>query len=794
VLTGSWAAARLWARAELRARWRSIVVLGLIAGITAGVAIAAVVGSIESGNALSRTLRRTNASTDFVFASQVGAPHPDWSKLRRRPEVKDLAVWALVFGTLDGDPEGLLFVPVGPGWLRTLDKPIVKEGRMFRDDAPDEMIVGDAAARQAHLHVGDTMRFVGLTPAQAAATQGGPPDTSGVRNPAITMHVVGIVRTPVEPLFVGGLEAASPALLTENPGIDFYENGVVQLHEPGAQLRPLEAHASQDLAPGAPVLDVPSVSRRVTATTDVERLALALLAAAIALAGLVLVGQVVVRSSARIAQDERVLRSVGLRRATIAGSSTLAHLPAAVAMLGTSVAAAWLASRWLPLGVAARVAPANGAHLHAAVVLPLAVLAVVLFVAGTFAVTWLGVGPADRREPERAAGVVEWVRRHATPPVGIGTSLALRRGRGAGGLPVRPALVGAVVGVLGVAGALTLDAGLHDALSHPERAGVAWDALVLPTSQDGFTDHGLAPGFVRDVEQLDHVRDVAQLDRSVQPVDAGRGVPTFALRAAGPPTDISLVLLHGRAPGRGEVAIGPRTSESIGRGIGDTIKVGSPPVRLRVVGTALFPSDVHAEFDEGLWVAPEDYDRIAPSVDVERGLVLRVDPGTTDEVLHAGRTALARWAPDGGPAELPPELTNLHGVLPLPRFLAAFLALLALAALLHVLVTTTRLRAGDFAVLRALGFTRRSTRAVLNVQATTVFLVGLLLGAPLGVAVGRVGWSLIARRVPLSVVPPLALVATLALVPAALLVAQALALLPGRRVARLRTAEVLRAE
>jgi ABC-type antimicrobial peptide transport system permease subunit len=109
-------------------------------------------------------------------------------------------------------------------------------------------------------------------------------------------------------------------------------------------------------------------------------------------------------------------------------------------------------------------------------------------------------------------------------------------------------------------------------------------------------------------------------------------------------------------------------------------------------------------------------------------------------------------------------------------------------------VTTTRLRAGDFAVLRALGFTRRSTRAVLNVQATTVFLVGLLLGAPLGVAVGRVGWSLIARRVPLSVVPPLALVATLALVPAALLVAQALALLPGRRVARLRTAEVLRAE
>ena len=35
--------------------------------------------------------------------------------------------------------------------------------------------------------------------------------------------------------------------------------------------------------------------------------------------------------------------------------------------------------------------------------------------------------------------------------------------------------------------------------------------------------------------------------------------------------------------------------------------------RIKVVGTALFPSDVHAEFDEGLWLDPVDFDAVARS-------------------------------------------------------------------------------------------------------------------------------------------------------------------------------------
>jgi ABC-type lipoprotein release transport system permease subunit len=48
--------------------------------------------------------------------------------------------------------------------------------------------------------------------------------------------------------------------------------------------------------------------------------------------------------------------------------------------------------------------------------------------------------------------------------------------------------------------------------------------------------------------------------------------------------------------------------------------------------------------------------------------------------------------------------------------------------------------------------------------------------------------------VPLKAVPPFAALAVLLLVPAALLVANAVAVWPGRRVAHLRPAQVLRSE
>ncbi|MEJ7583781.1 MAG: FtsX-like permease family protein [Acidimicrobiales bacterium] len=130
----------------------------------------------------------------------------------------------------------------------------------------------------------------------------------------------------------------------------------------------------------------------------------------------------------------------------------------------------------------------------------------------------------------------------------------------------------------------------------------------------------------------------------------------------------------------------------------------------------------------------------------------------------------------------------------LPLILVGFLTFLAASTLAHVLAAAVRRRRHELAVYRALGFTRRMIRTVLRSQGTTIGLVGLVIGLPLGLAAGRLGWRWVADQVPLQFVAPFAAVLTLLVVPTALVIAVLLAVLPGLRATRLRPGEALRAE
>jgi predicted lysophospholipase L1 biosynthesis ABC-type transport system permease subunit len=209
---------------------------------------------------------------------------------------------------------------------------------------------------------------------------------------------------------------------------------------------------------------------------------------------------------------------------------------------------------------------------------------------------------------------------------------------------------------------------------------------------------------------------------------------------------------------------------------------------------------VHSGFTEGAWITPGLMDEIGDAYDVERELgieqlgVVRwaegVDPGVALAALQR-RVGPGRIA---APAQLPPELSNLQRVRSVPLVLVGFLVVLAISALAHQLITSGNQRQRDVAVLRSLGFTRPMIATIVMSQSTALGLVALLVGIPVGLALGRLGWSWVANAVPLVLVSPLAIAALALMIPITLVVAIAVAAYPARRIARLGVAEVLRTE
>src|SRR5207249_552311 len=95
------------------------------------------------------------------------------------------------------------------------------------------------------------------------------------------------------------------------------------------------------------------------------------------------------------------------------------------------------------------------------------------------------------------------------------------------------------------------------------------------------------------------------------------------------------------------------------------------------------------------------------------------------------------------PTQRPSDLVNFGRVERLPGIGAAVIAVAAAAMLAHVLLTSLRRRRRDLAVLRTLGFTSGQLSQTVAWQATTLALVALVLGLPLGVAAGRWAWTLL---------------------------------------------------
>jgi ABC-type lipoprotein release transport system permease subunit len=105
-----------------------------------------------------------------------------------------------------------------------------------------------------------------------------------------------------------------------------------------------------------------------------------------------------------------------------------------------------------------------------------------------------------------------------------------------------------------------------------------------------------------------------------------------------------------------------------------------------------------------------------------------------------------------------------------------------------------RRRRRDLALLKTLGFTHRQLASAVAWQATTTALIGVVVGLPFGVVIGRQLWTLFARSIYAVPDPTVPLLSVIMVGVGTVVFANLVAVLPGRNAARTPAALALRAE
>jgi len=355
-------------------------------------------------------------------------------------------------------------------------------------------------------------------------------------------------------------------------------------------------------------------------------------------------------------------------------------------------------------------------------------------------------------------------------------------------------LVSSVVAVAVLVGTLTFGASLGRLASRPVLHGWNWDVSVGNPHSDDVSATA--------IPLLEHNPDVAAVSGLAGPADVridGRAGGLYFIDSA--KGSVAPPFLEGREPtAPDEIAFGARQLRDMRRSVGQQVSVstGERPRSMRIVGRmVLTPAVVNDQVNlgEGTLVtkagaealggngfenAPENVFLVRFKPGVDRAATLRRlqhdFPGT---VLRAVR---------------PADVENLRRVDHLPSLLAALFAAVALLTVGHMLMSSVRRRRHDVAILRTMGFVRRQVSAAVAWQATTVALVGLVVGLPLGLAAGRWAWGLVARQLGVLSQPVVPVLLVSVVVAGALVAANILASLPGLVAARTRPAEILRTE
>jgi hypothetical protein len=800
-----------WLRLDARRRWRLLIVLSLLVAVATATVLTAVAGARRGQTAFDRLWARTLPATVTVLPNEPGF---DWNKVRALPGVTALGLFAVYYGVaVEGLPGANIgFPPANAAPGQTVERPAVLQGRRYNPARADEVDVSPHFVAAYGKGVGDTLTLELSSPSQTdagfQASAGGPPP----RGPRIRVRIVGVVRDPFyleAPGDSGGV-LLSNALFTRyradimGNSAGTFVNALIRLRGGEAAIPAFRVDLAR--VTGRSDIDVwdnyATFGGPVNEVTGYEAIWLAAFAIAALLAACILVGQSIARHVSGTAADLLVLRAVGMTRAEMVASAAAAPVLATAVGATVGVAGAIIASRWMPIGVASVAEPHPGIDADWLVLGAGWAAALLVAAAGTAAAAWTATSPRRALAAPRGSAIATGAAQAGLPvPVVMGTRFALEAGRGRTSVPVRPALAGVVVGVLGVVAAFTFYAGVRDAAANPARFGQTWQ-LETFLGENG-QDLGPVDAVLRAVAGSPDVTGV--IDTKVGGAQSGQvSVESFSYDSVDG-KQVPVVLTAGRMPATANgIVLAPTTAKDLRAGVGSVVRLtgGAVPRAMTVTGIGFVPAGPHNSYDQGAWLTPAGFARLfhdAHYLFKYHLAAVSLRPGA-DVLAEARRLDAAAAAIKGGevvtftPPDPMPQVQIVKDVAVLPLALSGFLALLAAGAVGHALAIAVRRRRRELAVLRALGLTRRQARMVVVTHGSVLGGIGLAVGVPLGIVLGRGLWRAVAEFTPLAYRPPLAILALLLIGPVTVLAANLLAVWPGQRAVGLRPAQVLHTE
>jgi ABC-type lipoprotein release transport system permease subunit len=813
--------------------WRRLsagyVALVLIVGLGGGLALGSVAAARRTASSFSVFLASTNPSD--LTIEPAGGPPVDLRTDRRLtdaiarfPHVRHVESY-LSFGTsftigsrtIRDVTSSVLLVGSVDGLLFDQDRLTVTEGHRADPNDPHQVMVTEIAAQALGVHVGQSM-VLSIGPSNGS----GPP-----RRIRVTVVGIGDLNREV----VQDQIARFPTYVVATPALTRTLVSDSQLAYFGVQL-------------DGGVADVPQVERDWNATmkffTDFqvssqttqeadqsirpEALALGAFGFIAGLTTALIAIEEIVRQRRRRDDDRRIMRSLGASTAVTTTDGLIGTLGSIVlgGVLAAGVAVAL--SPLSPIGPVRAVYPDLG---FAAdwTVLAFGLLALVgLLVIAAVLGAALSAPHRQRARRERLgrSAVVEAVSRWGLPASAtIGTRFALDAGRGRSASSTRWVLVGAVTALLVVTATLTFGHSLQNLVGQPSLYGWNWDYAVQ--SSNGY---GPVPQpTVQALTRHDHRIAESGVWFASLMLD-GVEVPTL-VASPGAPVAPPLVAGHG-LEGRNQIVLGAATMADLHKQLGDTVSMRYAPtlprkaIRLKIVGVATMPAigiaeGLHSSMGIGA-IVPDDNGPVTehlgplgyPGCNGPNMVLLRADSGGPAVADHAARhlaaaanQVLANEPSNGNcggnqasvlAVQRPAQIVNYRSMGFTPLLLAVALAAGATIALGLTLVASVRRRRHELAILKAIGFTPRQLQLSVLFQGTLVALVGILVGVPLGAALGRWLWTLFADQigaVPAPVVP-VASVVVASLV--ALVLAIGLSAIPGRIAARTPAVTALSAE